>query len=251
MTSKSSDWTVLNILEWATSYFKNKGIRNPRLSIEWLLAQVLRTKRLDLYLIYDRPLTRKELDIIRSMIKRRASYEPLQYIIGETNFFGSIIKVNPSVLIPRPETEELVELVLKKVPSNDPIDVLDIGTGSGCIPIVLKKARSNWRLSAFDISSKAIYIAKENAELNNTKVNFSIDDIFSPSSELCARKFDIMISNPPYILNSEAESIDKEVRAFEPNLALFTTSTKKIFNAIEQFSTKCLKQNGTLISTIT
>ena len=246
MGSKSTDWTVLNMLTWATSYFEEKGIRNPRLSIEWLLAEVLQKKRLDLYLIYDRPLSREELDVIKPMIKRRAQHEPLQYIVGNTNFFGTTLKVNSNVLIPRPETEELVDWVLQNTPSNDPFNVLDIGTGSGCIPIALKKARSNWSIHAFDVSNDALLTATENAFLNGTEINFWKDDIFSPSNKLLAQEFNIITSNPPYILHSEAEHLDIEVKAFEPSLALFISSTKKIFKAIIQFSTKCLKQNGLL-----
>lgn len=246
MGSKSTDWTVLKMLTWATSYFEEKGIRNPRLSIEWLLAEVLQKKRLDLYLIYDRPISREELDLIKPMIKRRAQHEPLQYIVGNTNFFGITLKVNSDVLIPRPETEELIDWVLQNTPPNDPFIVLDIGTGSGCIPITLKKARSNWSIHAFDISNEALLIATENACLNGTEINFWKDDIFSPSNKLLAQEFNIITSNPPYILHSEAEHLDIEVKAFEPSLALFTSSTEKIFKAIIQFSTKCLKQNGLL-----
>lgn len=246
MGSKSTDWTVLKMLTWATSYFEEKGIRNPRLSIEWLLAEVLQKKRLDLYLIYDRPISREELDLIKPMIKRRAQHEPLQYIVGNTNFFGITLKVNSDVLIPRPETEELIDWVLQNTPPNDPFIVLDIGTGSGCIPIALKKARSNWSIHAFDISNEALLIATENACLNGTEINFWKDDIFSPSNKLLAQEFNIITSNPPYILHSEAEHLDIEVKAFEPSLALFTSSTEKIFKAIIQFSTKCLKQNGLL-----
>lgn len=246
MGSKSTDWTVLKMLTWATSYFEEKGIRNPRLSIEWLLAEVLQKKKLDLYLIYDRPISREELDLIKPMIKRRAQHEPLQYIVGNTNFFGITLKVNSDVLIPRPETEELIDWVLQNTPPNDPFIVLDIGTGSGCIPIALKKARSNWSIHAFDISNEALLIATENACLNGTEINFWKDDIFSPSNKLLAQEFNIITSNPPYILHSEAEHLDIEVKAFEPSLALFTSSTEKIFKAIIQFSTKCLKQNGLL-----
>lgn len=156
MSQNSTDWTVLKILEWATSYFEEKGIRNPRLSIEWLLAYVLNKKRLDLYLIYDRPLTRDDLNNLRPLIKRRANHEPLQYITGETNFYGYKIQVMPGVLIPRPETEELVEWVLEKTDENSQISLIDIGTGSGCIPIAVKKERPNWSISAFDVSPDAI-----------------------------------------------------------------------------------------------
>lgn len=247
MSQNSTDWTVLKILEWATSYFEEKGIRNPRLSIEWLLAYVLNKKRLDLYLIYDRPLTRDDLNNLRPLIKRRANHEPLQYITGETNFYGYKIQVMPGVLIPRPETEELVEWVLEKTDENSQISLIDIGTGSGCIPIAVKKERPNWSISAFDVSPDAIDIARQNAELNDAEIEFSVENIFSPGNEILSTQFDVIVSNPPYVLESESETLDKEVKEYEPDLALFTISTEKIYSAIETFASKTLKQNGFLI----
>ncbi len=247
MAQSSTDWTVLKMLTWATDYFEEKGIRNPRLSIEWLLAHVLQKKRLDLYLIYDRPLTIDELDAIRPMVKRRANHEPLQYITGETDFFGCRIKVEPGVLIPRPETEELVEWILNKNTANEPLRVLDIGTGSGCIPIALKKERPKWSVTAFDVSTEAIQIAMKNALLNQTEITFTVDNVYSPDERLLSTQFDVIISNPPYVLDTEAETLDKEVKAFEPEIALFTPTTKKIYSAIEEFASNSLKTNGILM----
>lgn len=247
MGNISTDWTVLKMLTWGTNYFESKGIRNPRLSIEWLLAHVLDKKRLDLYLIFDRPLSVYELNTVKPLIKRRASHEPLQYITQETNFFGCLINVNSNVLIPRPETEELVDWVLKKIPADEKKNVLDIGTGSGCISIALNKNRPNWNISGFDISPEAIKIAAHNSRKNNTHVHFSVDDIFSPSNELQSKKFDIIVSNPPYILKSEEPTLDKEVKEFEPSLALFTSSTETIYQSIEEFASKSLSKNGLII----
>lgn len=244
MAESHSDWTVLKMLEWATSFFESKAISNARFSIEWLLAYVLKVKRLDLYLMYDRPLSAEELETLRPLVKRRAHHEPLQYIIGETDFFGYPFKVAPGVLIPRPETEQLVELVLEENKKNTDLTVIDIGTGSGCIPITLKKERSDWAVTATDISGDALAIAKKNAEVLQAEVNFILNDLFYPSTEVTGLTVDVLISNPPYILNEEKASLDIEVKDFEPELALFCESTHKIYSALKNLAEQILAVNG-------
>src|SRR5690606_6466742 len=140
-----NDWTVLRMLEWATAYFESKGIPSPRLSIEWLLGEVLSLKRLDLYLQHDRTLTTSELDTLRGWVLRRGKHEPLQYITGSTDFYNCTINVTPAVLIPRQETEQLVDKILQGH-SETHQRVLDVGTGSGCIAIAIKKARPDWHV---------------------------------------------------------------------------------------------------------
>lgn len=246
MAKKRTDWTVLSMLEWATEYFESKGVNNPRLSIEWLLAHELDKKRLDLYLIFDKPLSSEVLENLRPLIKRRSNHEPLQYIIGETDFYGLPFKVQPGVLIPRQETEQLIELVLNEYSQNTSKKLLDIGTGSGCIPVTIKKKRNNWDISAFDVSVDALDIARENATLNNVEIDFYKDDLLNPSITMEKGNFDIIISNPPYILNSEKNSIDEEVKNFEPEIALFTSSIKNVYGAIEQIASKLLTKSGLL-----
>ncbi|MEX0609731.1 MAG: peptide chain release factor N(5)-glutamine methyltransferase [Balneolaceae bacterium] len=244
MPKVPSVWTVLSMLEWATEFFAEKEVKSPRLSIEWLLAYVLSAKRLDLYLAYDRPLSTEELADLKPLIKRRALHEPLQYITGETDFHQVKMKVEPGVLIPRQETEQLVELILQNHKEESALKVLDIGTGSGCIPIALKNSRTKWEVFATDVSSEALGIARQNAELNKTDVNFAEDDIFTPQAFPKEMKFDLIISNPPYILPAEKEGLDKEVKLYEPELALFCSSTEKMYGAIEQFSANHLSKNG-------
>jgi release factor glutamine methyltransferase len=247
MPDTPAEWTVLTMLEWATSYFEEKGISNSRFSIEWLLAHILDVKRLDLYLLYDRPLSSEELEELRPLVKRRAAHEPLQYITGETDFFNTTIKVGPGVLIPRPETEQLVELALEKLQDQENSEVLDIGTGSGCIAIALKKNRPAWNVTAFDISDDALSVAKKNAKLNETEIHFWKDDIFTPSAESLSKKYDLIVSNPPYILREEKPDLDDEVKNYEPEEALFCDSTEDIYGAIKEFSSNCLKKNGLLL----
>lgn len=245
MVETPKEWTVLSMLKWATSYFEMKGVKNPRFSIEWLLSHLLQVKRLDLYLLFDKPLSTDILEKLRSFVKRRASHEPLQYITGETDFLNTKIKVRKGVLIPRMETEQLVEILLNKIQDETALSILDIGTGSGCIPIAIKKNRPSWKVSATDISEEALTIAKENSIFNEVEISFLKDDILS-STFSSAHLFDIIISNPPYILEEERSSLDKEVVEFEPSLALFCKSTQNIYGAIEQFCDLHLKENGTL-----
>lgn len=238
-------WTVLSMMEWATAYFEEKGVSQSRLSIEWLLAHVLDVKRLDLYLMFDRPLSTAQLEELRPIVKRRASHEPLQYIIGETDFLNTTIKVRRGVLIPRPETEQLVEMVLNQFPENTTVSVLDIGTGSGCIPIALKKNRPDWEVYGMDLSTEALSIAGENAALNKTDIRFFEGDLFKPGS-VSRNEFDIIISNPPYILEQERSSLDKEVVNFEPGMALFCSSTQKMYSAIRNLAAQKLSKKSLL-----
>jgi release factor glutamine methyltransferase len=246
MSSTRKEWTVISMLEWATSYFEEKGVKSPRLSIEWLLAFVLDIKRLDLYIKYDRPLSEDELNILRPFVKRRANHEPLQYITGEASFYNATLKVNPSVLIPRQETEQLVEIICTEQADKKDLTILDVGTGSGCIPVALKKEHETWNVFACDISSEALSLAKENAVSNNVEIEYIIHDLFDARLKDQERKFDLIISNPPYILENEEENLDREVKSFEPHLALFCESTQKMYSAIEEFCSQNLSKEGTL-----
>lgn len=238
--SQNSDkvWTVLSMLEWGTDFFRNKKVQNPRLSIEWLLAHILQIKRLDLYLKYDRPLSESELDQLRPLVKRRASHEPLQYITGSTEFMSCTINVNRNVLIPRAETEQLTELILNRYPTTPALSLLDIGTGSGCIPISVKHSRPGWTCAGLDISSDAIDVARENAELNETKVFFYQSDLNSilNNKTLTEKEWNIVVSNPPYITDPEKTDLDPQVLEYEPELALFHQNPLQLYTKICEFA---------------
>ena len=225
------------MLEWATEYFEEKEVPSPRHSIEWLLADILKSKRLNLYLQYDRPLSEIELSQLRPMVQRRAGHEPLQYILGYAEFMNCKIYVNPSVLIPRIETEQLVEIFLEKTRhlADKKINLLDIGTGSGCIPIAVKKSRPNWNCYGMDICDKALVVAKRNADENNTDVHFFKGNLFDHES-LSISNWDLIISNPPYIAPDEKESIDKQVKDFEPEHALFHQNPVEVYDTIIQYA---------------
>lgn len=248
MSTKLEDWTVLSMLEWGTEYFKKQGVPDPRLSIEWLLAETLQVKRLDLYLKFDRPLSQSELDKIRPLVKKRAKHIPLQYLVGHTDFMNAHIKVTPDVLIPRIETEQLVEIILDEYPpdSSDEIKVLDIGTGSGCIPIALKMERPDWNVDALEISEEALDVARENAEINETDVTFLQGDILEWKEMAINKSYDIVVSNPPYVLPDEKNELEKQVVAYEPSLALFCDDIENMYGSIIKFSENHLKKNGKL-----
>ena len=193
-----------------------------------------------------------EQNIIASQyLERLKNHEPIQYILGETEFYGLKFKVNPSVLIPRPETEELVEWVKPPHPpkggflSGTPT-LLDVGTGSGCIAVALKKKFPSANVSAMDISPEALALAKENAALNEVNIEFIQDDILHPAAT--DRKWDVIVSNPPYIPASEQRYLHKNVTDFEPHLALFVQDNDPLifYRKIAEFALSHLTAGGRL-----
>lgn len=169
---------------------------------------------------------------------------PIQYILGEAWFYGNKFLVNPSVLIPRPETEELVELVLKELKSDANKSILDIGSGSGCIPITIKKKFNQAKVTSVDISENALEIAKQNATIIGTFINFQKLDFLERENWQLLGVFDIIVSNPPYIPFSEKESLDKNVRDYEPETALFVDEPLIFYRAIADFATTNLLKEG-------
>ena len=220
---KQKTWKVIDLLKTTTTYFLKKNIENPRLNAERLLSHVLKMERIKLYVEFERPVSDAELDQYRSLVSRRTKNEPLQYILGETEFMGLAFQVNPSVLIPRPETEILVEGVIKlKNETEGQIDILDIGTGSGCIAISLAHYWPGAHAYGIDISADALKIAGENKVLNKTEnVTFFEKDVFDswPDNNL-PKEFEIIISNPPYVTEDEMAGLQNEVKDFEPKVAL-------------------------------
>lgn len=246
MGAKVEEWTVLSMLEWATDFFEKKEIPDPRHSIEWLLADTLGIKRLDLYLKFDRPLSPTELDTLRPMVKRRAQHEPLQYIIGFSEFMNAHISVNENVLIPRLETEQLVEIILDEHPGDTGINLMDIGTGSGCIPIALKMERPQWQVSGIDISKEALAVAKSNADQNEVDIVLEHGNILSPETIDVTSPLDIIVSNPPYVAPYEKESLEPQVKKYEPHRALFFEDMDAMYTSIIQFSRQHLTDKGIL-----
>ena len=240
--------TVLEAIKLSTDFLERKSIPSARLSAEILLADLLRLKRLDLYLKYDRPLSKSEIDSYRELILRRSNGEPVQYIVGHTNFYGLEFFVTPSVLIPRNDTEELVELVIMYLNSfSKPVNVLDIGTGSGNISVAIAHGCNHAEVTSIDISQEAILIAKKNAELNNvtSRINFICNDVENYDFE--NKLFDVIVSNPPYIPLDEFSKLNTEVSKYEPRLALTDEGDGlKYFKIIASKSAQLLKNGGSI-----
>jgi release factor glutamine methyltransferase len=246
MAQSPQEWTVLSMLEWATDYFEQREVPSPRMSIEWLLADVLDIKRLELYMKFDRPLSPQELSELRPLVKRRAMHEPLQYITGHTDFMNVRLTVTPDVLIPRMETEQLVEIILDRHPSEEPHTVLDVGTGSGCIPIAIQKECASWQTYGIDISEDALTVAHQNAEANQVEVHWQQQDMRALDQAKLPDTFDIIISNPPYILESERENLEPQVEKYEPGLALFCDSPAQYYEPVIRFASDRLRKGGYL-----
>ncbi len=216
-------WRVIDLIQWTTQFFEKKNIPDARLNAERLLSRVLGLNRVQLYLQFENILTHTQLDNFRESVKRRLNNEPLQYILGETEFMSLPFKLNSSVLIPRPDTEILVEQVLEDTSKDMEVNVLDIGTGSGNIAISLAHYLPKSRVVAVDISQEALDVARENALLNqvNGRIRFIREDVFDSSFAMkLGDRFDRIVSNPPYISETEFYTLPEEVRNFEPHIAL-------------------------------
>ena len=211
-------WRIIDVIKWGEDYFKTKAFENPKQEIEWLLCDLLGLKRIDLYVKFEDKINNFKLNKLKSWIKRRVKREPLQYITGETEFYGLKFKTTPQALIPRPETERLVDLTLLSIGNNSDLKLLEIGAGSGCVSIAISNNNPMVNILSLDISKDALELAETNAKLNNCKnITFLEMDFLN---DIPKEKFDILISNPPYIPKNEIENIMTEVKNFEPRIAL-------------------------------
>lgn len=212
--------TVLDIIKKTTDFFAARGIASPRLNAELLIGHALGRKRMQLYMEFERPLAENELEIIRPLVRRRGQHEPVQYILGETDFCGLKLKVDRRALIPRPETELLVEQVIAACAAGGaPKTILDLGVGSGAIALALAAAFPDATVTATDISEDALSLARENAAATGfaDRVVFLASQWFSAVPNT---RFDLIVSNPPYLSASETAQTSPEVRGFEPAQAL-------------------------------
>ncbi|MBC8015227.1 MAG: peptide chain release factor N(5)-glutamine methyltransferase [Sporomusaceae bacterium] len=211
-------WTIETILKWTKQYFGEKGVENPRLDAEVLLSHILQCDRLHLYVHFDQPLEERELAAFRAAVKKRAARLPIAYIIGSKEFMGLDFQVTPAVLIPRPDTEILVEAALKRLAAADSPHILDIGTGSGAICISLLVALQSARSVTVDISPEALAVAEANAEKHQVtqRLTFCQGDLFEPVQ---GQVFTAILSNPPYIPKADIAGLTPEVRQ-EPSQAL-------------------------------
>ncbi|HKJ48128.1 MAG TPA: peptide chain release factor N(5)-glutamine methyltransferase [Christiangramia sp.] len=212
-----------------------------------LTDHFLGRRRIDVALEPDLEISEGQMSKFEKALLRLHDHEPIQYITGKTEFYGLEFNVDKNVLIPRPETEELVEWIISDHKSSGKnLKILDIGTGSGCIPVSLAKNLPDSAVSSFDISNEAIAMAKKNAELNNAKVNFQNIDILSVDK--LEEKFDIIVSNPPYVRELEKIDMHKNVLNFEPKLALYVEDSEPLlfYEKIAKLAVNSLEENGAL-----
>lgn len=217
-----SEHTVVSVLKGAETWLAQRGVDAPRRSAELLLGSVLGLDRLRLYLAHDRPMTAAERDAMRTLTARRGRGEPVAHLLGEWSFRGVDLNVSPAVLVPRPETEELVTLALERAPPGG--RVLDLGTGSGAIAIALALERPDLRVLATDVSADALAVAARNVARHGLgeRVELRQGSWWEPLAR--TGSFDLVCSNPPYVDRGRPDLLEREVAAFEPALALFAAS---------------------------
>lgn len=229
MIAEENIWTVIKSIYWAEAYLKRFKIPEAKISAEYLLSFILKCKRQELYLNPDRQLTNIEINTFKTFIQRRSKREPLQYIIGEEEFRGLIFKVTRDVLIPRPETELLVEESVKIISTLQPpapkqLTIIDLCTGSGCIAVSIAKEIDNCKVYATDISEKALAVARENAKRHSIedRITFLQGSFFEPMKDKGLEgKIDIILSNPPYVSKKDMGKLQPEIKEYEPSLALY------------------------------
>ena len=218
-------WRVVDLLDWTVGYFQQHGIPNPRLDAEVLLAHLLEKTRLQLYLHFEMPVFQEHLTPFRELIKKRIAHTPVSYLTNRKEFMSLDFYVDERVLIPRPETEQLVETILTTKTEN-PQRLLELGTGSGVIATSLALQQPEWEIVATDISEPALTVAQKNAETHacTEQIKFLSGDLFEPIEAINTNgntRFDWIVCNPPYVKNTERDTLSPDVRDYEPEIALF------------------------------
>ena len=253
--TNTDHWTIQKLLSWITEYFTEKGLDSPRLSAELLLSRVLEMKRIELYTQFDKPVAKPQLDKLHELVKRAANNEPIQYLIGKTEFYSIELAVTPDCLIPRPETELLVQRAIEFLRKRTgPQFVCDLCTGCGPIAVAIAKNFSTAQILATDICDHALEIAAKNVETHKLKDRIQLlqGDLFAPIvPQLDVAKFDLIVCNPPYVSCSEFEQLDSNVRDYEPKLALLAgTDGLDVYRRIAESIDRFLKDDAALIMEI-
>ncbi len=218
--ARPEPWTLRRTVTWMAEDLARRGVDSPRLDAELIAAHALGIDRLRLYMDLDRPLDDEERAAIRVLLRRRRAREPMAYILGYRDFYGRRFEVTPDVLIPRPETEELVEHALRRLPERASVSALDVGTGSGAIALTLAAERPGLRVTATDRSPAALRVARRNASRLGVqeRVRWFVGDLFSPLPE--DEAYDLVVSNPPYVAEPLLPTLQPEVARWEPREAL-------------------------------
>jgi release factor glutamine methyltransferase len=217
-------WTIQKLLNWVTEYFTGKGVDSPRLSAEWLLCYVLGLKRIELYTQFSKVVSQEQLSQLHELVKRAGAHEPIAYITGKKEFYSLEFEITKDCLIPRPETELLVERAIEFLRTrNNEQNVCDLCTGSGCVAVAIARNFANCRIVATDISDAALAVAEKNVAKHGlmNRIKLLQGDLFEPViAGLGPAKFDLIISNPPYVSEHEYEKLAPNVKYFEPKSAL-------------------------------
>ncbi len=245
-------WTIQKLLNWVTEYLTGKGIDSPRLSAELLLSQVLGLKRIELYTQFDKPVDKQQLDRLHDLVERAGQNEPIAYLVGRTEFYSLEINITPDCMVPRPETELLVERAIEFLRTRTSTQfVCDLCTGSGCIAVAIAKNFPDARIIATDICDSALAVAAGNIEKHQLKDRITLlcGDLFDPIiSGLDVNEFDLIVCNPPYVSTAEYEKLDRNVKDYEPKIALFAgVDGLDIYRRIIEKSDEFLKSDAALM----
>ena len=243
---KKQVWRIIDLIEWGEDYFKQHKFDSPKQEIEWLLCDLLDHKRVDLYINFEQKVPNDKLALLKKWIKKRLKRMPLQYITGVTEFYGNKYFLNDDVLIPRPETERLVDISLECINKLSHPRILEVGTGSGCISISIALMRCDAKILSIDISQNALNKAQENSDYHKTNnVKFLNLDFLK---EIPSERFDIIVSNPPYIPLEEMKNIMIDVKEYEPEIALTDFNDGLVFyDRFADLGSKLLKKEGWMV----
>jgi len=275
MADQSAEWTLGKLIEWTRGFFEKKGLPQPRLEAEILLAHVLGIERIDLYMRYDQPVGEAERAAYRDLVRRRAGHEPTRYLTGGCEFMSLALKVTPACLIPRPETELLVEEVLRLAGGRSPrrpamaapaagaaaadgraaappapLSAIDLCTGCGCVAISLAAYLPNGHITATDLSPEALAVARTNAEAHGVAGRLTLleGDLYEPLDAADVQPADFLAANPPYVAEAEWESLAPEIRLHEPRAALVAgPAGTEIIERILKGAPAYLKPGGALL----
>ena len=242
-------WTPLKLINWTKDYLEQKGVEAPRLEAEILLASVLGWQRIDLYARYNDAVPPAKLALYRDVVRRRAGREPTQYILGQTDFCGLTFKCDPRALIPRPESEMIIELALELIGKAPDALVVDVGTGSGCLAVTAAFRLPQARVVACDISPEALSLAHENAKHHRLleRIEFRCGDFEETLADLTGQ-VDVLLANPPYVTEDEFANLPPELREHEPRVALVAgVEGTEVVTRLLDFAPTLLKPGGHLV----
>jgi len=250
MTQQTEAWTIGRIIEWTRAFFEKQRIDQPRLEAEILLAHVLGTERIDLYLNYEEPVDDQARARLRDLVRQRADHVPTRYLVGGCEFLSLAMRVTPDCLIPRPETELLVEEAVRLVPPDADASAVDLGTGSGCVAVALAVNRPRARLVATDVSPAALDVARTNAHGHGVadRITFLHGDLYDALDAADVPPADLLLANPPYVTEAEWDRLAPEIRDHEPRQALVAgPEGTEVIDRVVRGAPAYLKPGGTLL----